>query len=102
MCGRIGVFGGSEEEEEGDDDEVNDDFIVHAVDVVVCVEDVGEDLDESGVGGVGALLRVIFLSQFLEESSEYGYELVGVRLEAGIQLTQVGDARAHGQKGFTH
>ena len=74
---------------------------MHAVEVVVGVEDVREDLDESGVGGVGPLFRVVFVSQLLEESSEYGYELLGVRLEAGIRLTQV-DARAHGQKGFTH
>ena len=50
VCGRVGVFGGAEEEEEGDDDEVNDDFVVHAVEVVVGVKDVREDLDESWRG----------------------------------------------------
>ena len=91
---------GRRRKKKGDNDEVDDDFVVHAVEVVVGVEDVREDLDESGIGGIGPLVRVVFVSQLLEESSEYGYELVGVRLEAGIRLTQVGDARAHGQKGF--
>ena len=97
VCGRIGVFGRAEEEEEHNDDEVHDNFIVHSVGGVVGVEVVGEDLlDKGGVGRVGALFRVVLVSQLLEESSEYGYELVGVRLEVGIRLTQVGDARAHG------
>ena len=93
----VGVLGRAEEEEESDNDEVDDDLVVHSVPVVGCVEDVGQDLDEGGVGGVGSLFRVIFVLEALEERSEYGYVLVGVRFEAGIRLTQVGDARAHGQ-----
>ena len=101
-CGRVGVFGRAEEEEEHDDDEVDDDFVVHSFLDVGRVENVWEDLDECGIGWVGPLLRVVLVAELLEERSKYGDKLVGVRLEAGIQLTQVGDARAHGQKGFTH
>jgi hypothetical protein len=64
------VFGGAEEPVEADDAEVNGVLVGAAVQGVCEVEHVVEVLDDSDVGWVGALSRVVLVVQGFEEINQ--------------------------------
>ena len=70
FVGRLAALSRSKEPEESDDDEVDDMGVEAPIGWVVGVESVGEGSDDGDVDRVGTCLRVVFLSQGIEEISE--------------------------------